>query len=236
MIKEVNIYQDGKEFEKEALGSVDDYKLKNELKDYAIKEAWRTYIYNLSRGRMPSDDNIRRFKLEHPELKDEINREAANIIKLSLETRKSKYLDLDFDGKVELAKKIQPSKRAALADDLYHSVAFNLGLEEMDEKEDYVDFKYYTAVDSALDFENGTDCFLIYNYINEDLGIDEEIITTIDVTLNPTKVGSKAQHILLFQSDAVDKRANWSEPVSDYSEVLATAIKRRIRQLKKRYS
>ena len=68
--------------------------------------------------------------------------------------------------------------------------------------------KYYTAVGSKLDFVFGVDCFAVYSYLDNNTNKRKEAKVTIDVTLNPDKIQSKADLVLHFYEDTADKRSN----------------------------
>lgn len=215
--------QAGKAFEYEALGGINKKK-EGELTLPLIIDLVRKEMY-------PGYDleTIERLHAAHPEEKEFFDKKVKSRYGQEF-AHSHNSLVVDEEKAVLIVKGAQPRERAPLADDLYNTVALNLGLEEVDENEDYVDLKYYTAVGSKLDFVFGVDCFAVYSYLDNNTNKRKEAKVTIDVTLNPDKIQSKADLVLHFYEDTADKRSNWKALVEQYGREITLKIKEKIRE------
>lgn len=137
---------------------------------------------------------------------------------------------LDQDTARIIVEKSQPERRQGLADDLYNTVANNLelDLDAVDENEDYIDLKYYTAVGSKLDYIWGIDCFMVYTYLDEKTNEKKEITITIDITINTEKFDSKADLTLFFEKEDIAKKGAWKGSVNKNGKMIADKIKEKI--------
>lgn len=216
--------QDGKAFEREALGVADLEKEKALINPY-LREMLRNELYPGY-----SAEAVRRLHVAHPEEKIVFEKELEGKVITEFKDNHHSMV-LDKEKAFMIISQAQPREREPLADDLYNTIALELELEDMDENEDYVDLKFYTAVDSKLDGIFGVDAFFIYNYTNPETKEQEEIRVTIDVTTNPAKFKSNSELILHFYSEDSESRSKWKEPVAQYGKEIAQKIKQKIVQI-----
>lgn len=220
----MSMMQDGKAFEREALGVADLEKEKALINPY-LREMLRNQMY-----RGYSEEAVRRLHVAHPEEKAVFDKKLEGAVVTEFKDNHHSQV-LDKEKAFMIIRQAQPREREPLADDLYNTIAIELGLEEMDENEDYMDLKFYTAVDSKLDGIFGVDAFFIYNYTNPETKEQEEIRVTIDVTTNPAKFKSNSELILHFHSGDSESRKQWKEPVAQYGKEIADKIKQKIVQI-----
>ncbi len=227
------LFKTGQEFERMALG---------ELNKEKQKEAKEPYVRALAIDRVFShikDEEVRRafadekLKRDLEDGKTEMIDKVEKEIKLIWEQENlynwhSEVLDQDTARII--VEKSQPERRQGLADDLYNTVANNLelDLDAVDENEDYIDLKYYTAVGSKLDYIWGIDCFMVYTYLDEKTNEKKEITITIDITINTEKFDSKADLTLFFEKEDIAKKGAWKGSVNKNGKMIADKIKEKI--------
>ncbi len=219
----MDIFKSGKNFELEALGSIN-RKKELDLSRDVIREQ---LIQKLFPGY--SNEAVERFFDKHPEERESFEKKIEDQMTYKFVKNPEKYV-YDIETALKIVKECQPNYLPGLTDDLYNKVAEKLKIEDRDENDNFYNLKIYTAVDSKVDYSFGIDAFIVYTYYDESELKEKEIIVSLDITINNLKNSSKADVILTFQEDATDSRSRWSEPVFFYAVVIAEKIKEKIKQ------
>lgn len=112
-----------------------------------------------------------------------------------------KYMKSSYMPKetaMEVIRECQPGKTTDFVASLLAVLIEKLGLEKRD-------VKFFTSVESHLDFHHGIDGFFEFN-----LGKEEEIVT-LDITKNPNKDVKDAEVIGLVPADGLDREVDKQE-------------------------
>ena len=132
---------------------------------------------------------------------------------------------LPYRQAMEIVKKMQsfdPSDpNPPFANDLHATIADKLGLD------DYGRLRFFTALESHLDFRHGIDAF--FEFTSEK---GENIVVTLDVTKNiPFKDTCKADVLILMPDqglDPKDDRKTYLDKVEETAKEIVAIIKNKI--------
>lgn len=219
---EGDMFSEGVNTEIEMLGMVNKKKERELLKSYISRD----FIQREYPNRDPS--MVRRLFANHPDEASKFDSKLENQLNYILKN-KHKGANLNINDAKNMVREMQPNKRAGFADDLYFLLAERLGLEEMDNEDDFTQLKYYTAVHSKLDYVFKTDAFFTYSFINPKTNKEEKIDITIDFTTNPDKINTDVDCVLYFESEGRDTRMARRDLADEYAKTIAHLIKEKIK-------
>ncbi len=129
---------------------------------------------------------------------------------------------MPYDQAIKLVKLVQP-KEKPFPKDLQLEIAndLNVYLQQL---------SYYTAIGSPLDTFHGVDAFL-----ELDLGNDQIIRITLDITSNIDKIEHKANVVFQWPKDGIDRKSDegkiiWEKTIRKVSIDVENFIKKQARQ------
>jgi hypothetical protein len=206
----------GQAIEKAALGHIDKEKEKVAMMVYIKAKTMKQMFPGIS------EDVVKRMLRADAELKRIFENKVISNYGVEM-SKDNETICLEKTHAIEVVKACQPPNRKDFADDLYFKVAELLGLEEMDENDDFVDLKFYTAVKSKLDFVFKIDCLFIFTYLDSRKN-KKKLEYYIDVTLKDHKENKNVDLILYLKEDSLDQRSNWMPKVNSYSETIVNKL------------
>lgn len=221
----MDIFKAGKNFELAALGEINKKKeidlSRQIIRDDLLQRSYPNY----------SKEAIEKFFNKNPEERRFFDKKLEKEIIYRFAKNREVYT-FNLETSLKIVEQCQPRQLEPLADDLYNKIGEELGIEERDENDDFIDLKFYTAVNSKADYSFGIDAFVVYYHTNEESGEKEKITVSLDVTVNSLKDRKKADLILYFQEDSADKRENWIKDVSNYAKIIKEKLKEKIENKK----